>query len=321
MFTTIGMIAALILAIIFLVRGCSTSDRFGSRIDSLTEKQAMLESERDSLKRELENRRINISNLAGEREDLKNRIKELEGRMKALSATSAARAARLKEAESENRELEGKYSAEAGRAAALRGELKDLNSRLADVQEELGRLRRDRDALLAENRMMEEKRMADSIAEAAKPEPVPERTYGWFVNSLELGGAYGLSVTAIDYTNWFAGITNVFGYAFSTRMTGGLGTGFQVYNGGAMVPLYLDFRYAFSSRRWTPFLVADGGLVFPLESLKMTGPFISPSVGLQRTISGRSALHLSAGVFTQMTPTTSRSTFILLRAGYTFNNR
>ncbi len=88
-----------------------------------------------------------------------------------------------------------------------------------------------------------------------------------------------------------------------------------------MIPLYLDFRYSFGQTRWRPFLIADGGLTFPVKEFSSTGAFISPSIGIQRLLNDKSAINLSFGVWTQMTPTTSRSTFLLLRAGYTFNNR
>lgn len=144
---------------------------------------------------------------------------------------------------------------------------------------------------------------------------------GWrphFVHTPELTVGFGLGSTEPDYTGSITGITYILGYAFTDRLTGGAGSGVYFYNGGSMVPVFLDFRYRLGGNNYKPFLAAKSGVLLFLADIYSSGAFINPSIGIDRKLTDKLALHLTAGPLVQHAPEKYRSSFIVLRAGVTF---
>jgi hypothetical protein len=93
-----------------------------------------------------------------------------------------------------------------------------------------------------------------------------------------------------------------------------VGVGVLAYNGGVTIPLYLDFRYHFNKRKFTPYLYADGGLLLKLDYLKEPVLFINPGIGLYKSISDKFALNFGAGVFIQRDEV-AKSSFVNFKLG------
>jgi hypothetical protein len=90
-----------------------------------------------------------------------------------------------------------------------------------------------------------------------------------------------------------------------------------------MVPLYLDFRYILRERKFTPFIVADGGFLFVMKDPSTSGIFINPAIGASKKVNERISLHLSSGLLLQAAPAGPasggfRRSFINLKGGISF---
>ena len=125
---------------------------------------------------------------------------------------------------------------------------------------------------------------------------------GWFRGIIELGYGFGMG----DY-----GISNyrlnlIGGFHLGKFMTLGPGTGYRklLYNNAdhtdkflvsssSRIPLFVDFRATFSSRRVSPYLAADfGGLFGTGTGSKTAGVFFSPSGGIWFNLSNNFAVFL-----------------------------
>ncbi|MBE0676060.1 MAG: hypothetical protein IH591_15500, partial [Bacteroidales bacterium] len=252
-----SLLIAMLIVLTTFTPGCKTKD-LQEQILALNEVQASLTSEKDSLLKVLSINNQTITALQSDTLKLSEEIDNLLQRNKSLSATSAKRAAQINSAEQANTELQARADEEAARNAALQAELNSMQQRIAAIDRDLSASAAEKERLAAEIQRQEEQRIADSIAEANRPVVVPVKTSGWYVNTTEIGWAAGLGETSPDYTKYCFGFTNVFGYSFSKNINAGIGTGVHFYNGGTMIPPYLDFRYIFAGDRFNPFIVADG---------------------------------------------------------------
>jgi hypothetical protein len=139
-----------------------------------------------------------------------------------------------------------------------------------------------------------------------------------YVNITEVTVASGLGNTTADYTGRFTGLTMVNGYAINEHFITGIGLGLQAYNGGSMGPVYLDIRYTLNSRKkYTPFIYGDGGMLLNFDDFSKPGLFISPGIGISRSIDKKIAVILSTAVFVQSFPK-NVSSFIQVKLGIRF---
>ena len=89
-----------------------------------------------------------------------------------------------------------------------------------------------------------------------------------FIQINELTGGIGLGETGPAYSKGFFGFTTVNGYQTDYNFIAALGTGLSFYNGGMLVPLFLDFRYEFNLDQFQPQIFVDGGLLFFNEGVE-----------------------------------------------------
>lgn len=120
-----------------------------------------------------------------------------------------------------------------------------------------------------------------------------------FVTINEFTYGIGLGDNQIPYSKRFFGFTTVNGYQIDKNFIIAAGTGIYFYNGGEMIPLFLDFRYSFQVNRITPYAFADGGLLFNISDLDQTKLFINPGIGARYTLTNNWAINLGAGLLTQ----------------------
>lgn len=127
----------------------------------------------------------------------------------------------------------------------------------------------------------------------------------------------GLSGMTYPFSKHFVGITSVNGYQVNKNFFFGGGTGVYFYESGALVPLFIDFRYSFSISSVTPYLFGDGGLLLNFSDLNTTKLFINPGIGARYAISRSLALNLGAGVLAQVDGTV-RESFLNLKIGVVY---
>lgn len=135
-----------------------------------------------------------------------------------------------------------------------------------------------------------------------------------FCNITELNAAYGVYVRDIPYAHYFGGISNVSGFKISKHFTSGLGIGIFGYNEGITMPIYLDFRYHFNKRKYTPYFWFDSGLNMKFEDMLEPMLFVNPGVGLYKSIGNNFALNMGAGFFVQRDILT-KSSFVNFKLG------
>ena len=129
-------------------------------------------------------------------------------------------------------------------------------------------------------------------------------------------GAYGLGLSGhtFPYSKHFFGFTTVNGYQVNKNFLLAAGTGFYIYESGTLIPLFLDFRYAFSINQLSPYLYADGGLLINTSKLDNTKLFINPGIGARYAFSRNLAANIGAGIISQVDGTV-RESFLNVKLG------
>ena len=135
-----------------------------------------------------------------------------------------------------------------------------------------------------------------------------------FVTINEVTGGIGLAGTYGPFSKWFGGLTSVWGYQLNRNLIFGAGTGLYYFESGMLVPLFLDFRFAFDISKFTPYFFADGGLFLNISNFKNTNLFINPGVGARLALRYNMALNLGAGLLTRADGTI-RESFINMKFG------
>lgn len=138
-----------------------------------------------------------------------------------------------------------------------------------------------------------------------------------FITINEVTGGFGLGGTTAPYSKYFFGFTSVNGYQVNKNFIFGAGTGLCFYESGLLVPLFLDFRFAFNISRLTPYIFGDGGLLLNVSNFNSTKLFINPGVGARYTLGRKVALNLGAGILSQVDGTV-RESFINLKLGMVY---
>jgi opacity protein-like surface antigen len=155
---------------------------------------------------------------------------------------------------------------------------------------------------------------AQTMVAPNKPIPLFNAESG-YITINELTGGFGLGIVDAPYSKHFFGFTTIHGYQINESFVVAGGTGFSAYNGGSLIPLFMDFRYRFLISTFTPYIIGDGGLLFnPSGGTKL---FINPAAGVRYTINRKIALNLSTGLFVQK-GVGVRDSYINFKLGVTF---
>ncbi len=149
-----------------------------------------------------------------------------------------------------------------------------------------------------------------------KPFSTMRSTPGW-VTKLEMTGGFGLKGQSYDYSKHFFGLTSVTGYQLNANFFAGAGTGLLFYDAGLLVPLFLDFRYAFYSGQISPYVFGDGGLLLNFSDLNTTKLFINPGLGARYTISKKVGVNASIGIISQVDGV-NRASFLNFKSGIVY---
>lgn len=142
-----------------------------------------------------------------------------------------------------------------------------------------------------------------------------------FVNITEFGAGTGLGLVDEPYSKSFFSITTVNGYQFTRNIKAGVGIGIQAYNGGTLLPLFVDARFSLSAQKLVPFIAAASGVELSLRDLGGESRiFIHPSLGVKWVAASKLGLSLSAGILS-----TSggglRDSFVTVKLGAEFKGK
>lgn len=302
------------------IPACQTGE-LKDQVLVLSEKQTLLERQRDSLTQLVVQKSIALEKQTSGLNAVAAEKSALESKNKSLQSGLYSKGEQLKKAASVNEELVKAAAKKDVKADSLQKEIMTLQQRIAVTDAMIFEAQKTNSELAQMMKEKEERRIADSIAEASKPKPVPPPKESGFISITEAGGGFGLGDTSPDYSRSLISITSVAGYRINSHFIAGIGAGAHIYNGGAMIPLYIDMRYTFKDSKFSPYIVADGGMLFNISDLASSGVFINSGIGLLRKLNEKVILNLSVGGIIQGAPAGMRNTFVNIKGGVSFRGR
>jgi hypothetical protein len=146
-----------------------------------------------------------------------------------------------------------------------------------------------------------------------KPYSILDSSPGYItINEFTTG--FGVGDTRAPYSKSFFGINTIHGYQINRNFIFAAGTGVSFYNGGTLIPAFLDLRFHFSLKTISPYFAGDGGLFLnPSGAAKL---FISPGAGFRYSISKKLCLNFGAGFLVQVAE--GQDSFVNLKIGIAF---
>lgn len=308
------------LAVIFLLPGCKTGT-LKDQVMMLSEKQAFLAGERDSLQRLLNVKTHEFDTVYADYNALSTDFKTLTTKNKSQQSGYYSRGEQLKKVTQENAEMSNSVGEQSAKNDSLQNELRYLQEKIAAIDKAMADAQRNNTTLAQTVKQQEEKIITDSIAEANEPVPPAIVKESGFISITEIAGGFGLGDVSVDYSRSLVSFNTIAGYRINNHFLTGIGTGVHAYNGGTLIPLYIDMRYTFKDTKLTPFIVADGGVLFNLKDFASSGLFINPAFGLTKRLNKKVSLNLSAGVLVQDAASGWRSSFINFKGGVVFRGK
>ncbi len=139
------------------------------------------------------------------------------------------------------------------------------------------------------------------------------------INITEVNMGIGLFQTNRDYSKRFYNISDIFGIGILKNLIGGIGIGVSLYNGGSLIPLFVDLRYFINIGKISVFAFGDGGIL--LNSAKTTGGtkiLINPGAGVALPVSKNLSVNLGAGLFVNLMKDYATDSFVSIKAGMTY---
>jgi hypothetical protein len=137
-----------------------------------------------------------------------------------------------------------------------------------------------------------------------------------YITINEITGGPGLGIVNAPFAKYFVGFTTVHGYQINQSFVVAAGTGFSAYNGGNLIPLFIDLRYRILIGSVTPYIAGDGGALFNLAG-GATRFFINPSLGVRYTVNRKIGLNISSGLFIQK-DNQVRDSYLNFKVGITY---
>lgn len=133
----------------------------------------------------------------------------------------------------------------------------------------------------------------------------------------ELTAGFGLGVTDVPYSKSFFGFTTIWGYQSDKSFFIGGGTGLSFYDEGLLVPLFIDVRYWFGIKQYTPYFFGDAGFLLNFSDfMDGTKMFLNPGAGIIYHFQRKLAINLGIGLLVQQG--THRDTFINIKTGVSY---
>jgi hypothetical protein len=137
------------------------------------------------------------------------------------------------------------------------------------------------------------------------------------ITMVEYHGGAGVGNGSVLFSKKYSGIDALIGYQINRSFIIAAGTGLSIYNGGSLIPAYMDLRYTFYFSRVAGYLFADYGLLMNVSNFDSTRMFMNPGIGARYSISRQFALTLATGILIQ-TSDQNLNAFVNLRAGVTY---
>jgi hypothetical protein len=309
----------LFISVTILIAACNNAE-LNEQIITYTQNQARLAAQKDSLLHLVLEKSMALDAKTTEYEVIVDGQAALLKENKSLQSGLSFRERQLMLAKQSNSELDKAVAGKNAINDSLMQEITILHRKIASIDKEIEQEQENNISLEQSLKQQTEARIADSIAFANKP-PVQVSRPLRYINITQIGGAFGIGDTDPDFSRRIISVENISGLELTDHFIAGIGAGINFYNGGAMVPLYLDLRYRFNDRNIMPFISVDGGVMISLEQLNQSGPFLNPMFGLRKKLNNKFSLNLSTGFMCQYAPAGGRNTFFNLKGGLFFRGK
>jgi hypothetical protein len=297
--------------------GCKQGEQ-KDEIAMLIEKQAFITAQRDSLIKFISVKTTLYDTIFTKYNNLIEENNSLKDKNKSLQSAYRKKDEQFKKISEENASMNNALNEKSYENDSLLKVIEVLELKLNETNNQKTEAEQSNVVLAQTIQEKELKITADSIAKENMPKPARE---SGFVSISEIGGGFGLGDVSVDYSRQVVTINTIAGYRINNHFIAGIGTGVNIYNGGTMIPLYLDFRYKFNEGNVTPFFVADGGLLFHPDGLSSSGLFINPAFGITKKLTDKVSFHISGGMLLQEAPQGMRNSFFNLKGGITFRGK
>lgn len=306
----------LFVALMLLPQGCKNDTELQTQLMVLGNEKVKLINQKDSVVKLLATSHTVYDTLTASYNNLTGDNEALKARTRSLQAGIASRDKQIKAAEEEKTLLNNIIAGKDAKNDSLGRVIATLNTKVADLTSTIAAGKAENKELNDILKLKETRILADSLAEVKRLSQPKENG---FVNITEITGGIGLAKTHVDYSSRVIGLNNVFGYQINKSFLTGLGVGIYGYDGGILVPVYLDMRYYFKpGAQLSPYISADGGLQLNPKEFEKTTIFINPTVGLKKKIGEKSWLNFGIGTLTIGRPDGERSTFFTIKGGFSF---
>ncbi len=314
-----AVLFCLVVTAAILLPGCK-DDEIESQVMILGHEKIMLMNRQDSLMRLLTERRVAYDTLTSGYNSLSDDNKALLARLRSLQSGYNARGEQIKKAEEVKIGLDSVIARQNAENDSLNNVIASLTTKIDDLNNTVSAAEAEKNALADIIKVKDTRIAADSIAEVSRlSQP---REYG-FVDILSVAGGIGLGNKDYDYENRLISVDNIFGYRINRKFLTGLGAGIHFYDGGVLLPLFLDLRYTFKQGSIKPFLSADGGFLITPEKFTDTNTFLQPMIGLSKRTGLKSYMHISTGLTIIQTPQPDRyrSSFFTIKGSFSFSGK
>jgi hypothetical protein len=318
----IAFLLAVAVVIFLLARACSNNKT------QLENTRATMLREKDSLLKEMKKTQDDFNSVQTEKDNLARSLEKETGDNKQLQAEKAASQWQLGKSNKKIAEQKDHINSLNGKNDSLLSVMNGLQSKMADLNSKINDCNKDNDAKKLSINMLNDtigKREAEinRINEAMKEQHRIDslKLQPKFVYGAGLLAGYGLNVKNIPYSHYFAGPDVFAGMEFRRRFLAGIGTGVHIFNGGTLMPLFLEFRYGFEEKKNTPFIYSRGGPLLHFGSYDLSNLFLNAGIGVRHQISENSAYNLGVGIYSHNSGTSGRDSFIEAEFGLIFSKK
>ena len=140
------------------------------------------------------------------------------------------------------------------------------------------------------------------------------------MNITEINVGIGLYGINEDYAKRVVNLTSILGIGLTKNLTGGIGVGVSLYNGGTIVPLFADFRYFFNLGKTRFFVLGEGGIFLnSINGDDVPKYLVSPGAGVMLPVTKSLSINLGAALFSQFRQSLNdHDSFANIKLGMTY---
>jgi len=318
----IVFLIAVAVIIYLLARSCNDSR------SKLEDTRTSMVRERDSLVSEIRKIQEHFVNLQNEKEALNQTLEKESEANKQLLSDKAVNSRQIKSSNTKITEQKEKINSLSGKNDSLLAEIEalqvkmdELDRKIAGKDKETDNLNSDIDNLSKTIKDKDEKinTANEEMILLMKTDSV--KMMPRFITAAEILGGWGMSGTDLPFSRWITGGNVTFGMEFNKRFLAGIGTGAHIFNGGTLMPIFLEFRYGFPMRNFTPYIYSKGGPLINFSGYHHSNLFLNAGIGLRHQLSDNLALNFGTGLYSHNSGVSDRDSFLTLNIGLLFTSK